>query len=63
MKAATTDPEWDELIEMNLYDKDIAVLTLTLTLTLTPTLTLTLALALTLSLINEHLRQGHRGGP
>jgi len=37
VKKGTLDPEWDETIELSIYDKDILdPLTLTLTLTLNP---------------------------
>ena len=54
VKKATINPEWDETLEINVYDAAVPLLTLILALILTPTLTptptLTLSLTLTLTL-------------
>ena len=56
VKQATINPEWDETLEINVYDAAVPLLTLILALILTPTLTptptptLTLSLSLTLTL-------------
>ena len=69
VKKATINPEWDETLEINVYDAAVPLLTLILALILTPALspTPTLTLSLTLTLIHPGaagtaLGAGRRGG-